>query len=60
MISSKVMYSKYTSTLLTVTRKHFFNIFLNLEAFVPEILENIEEMFPQHYMHSDVCYMFEL
>ena len=27
----------------------------DLPAFASEYLANLEEMFPQHYMHSDVC-----
>ena len=31
----------------------------NSEAFASELLENLEEMFPLHYMHNDMFCMFK-
>ena len=35
-------------------REHFLKIFINSEAFISELPENIDEMFPWYYMHSGV------
>ena len=35
-----------THTLLSVTRKYFFEMSSNFEANASELLENLEEMFP--------------
>ena len=37
---------------------HVSLILYNSEARAPENLDNPEEMFSRHYMHSDVCNMF--
>ena len=43
----------FVHDLLTTTSWETF--LQDSEAFASELLENLEEMFPLYYMHSDIC-----
>ena len=46
----------YNSLSITSTTGDISSIFSrNSEVNASEYLENIEEMFPHYYMHSDIC-----
>ena len=53
------LFIRYQTKLLSVTRKHFFNISDPSISSDSEFPENLEEMFFLYYMHSDVFKTFQ-
>ena len=49
-IITQILWSFFHDQLAIVTRKHFFKISSNSEAFSSELLENLEEMFHRYDM----------